>query len=75
MSEARIKSQDYVETWDGGFVRTDAKGRKVYVIRRMINGKNYKVTLFARPWSSSCGLWLTYRTTSWRAFRTSSRST
>jgi hypothetical protein len=33
-----------VETWEGGFVRTDAKGRKVYVIRRMINGKSYKVS-------------------------------
>jgi hypothetical protein len=41
MGEARNKSQDYVETWEGGFVRTDAKGRKVYVIRRMINGKSY----------------------------------
>ena len=44
MGEARSKSQDYVETWEGGFVRTDAKGRKVYVIRRMINGKSYKVS-------------------------------
>ena len=33
-----------METWEGGFVRTDAKGRKVYVIRRMINGKSYKVS-------------------------------
>jgi integrase len=44
MGESKGKSQDYVETWEGGFVRTDAKGRKVYVIRRMINGKNYKVS-------------------------------
>jgi len=44
MGEARSKSQDYVETWEGGFARTDAKGRKVYVIRRMINGKSYKVS-------------------------------
>jgi integrase len=44
MGESKGKSQDYVETWEGGFVRTDAKGRKVYVIRRMINGKSYKVS-------------------------------
>jgi hypothetical protein len=31
----------YAETWDGGYVRVNAKGRKVYVIRRMLNGKTY----------------------------------
>ncbi|HEX8439026.1 tyrosine-type recombinase/integrase [Archangium sp.] len=44
MGEGTGKSQDYAETWEGGFVRLDAKGRKVYVIRRMINGRNYKVS-------------------------------
>lgn len=34
----------YAETWDCGYVRVDAKGRKVYVIRRMLNGKTYKVS-------------------------------
>jgi len=38
------KSQDYEETWEGGFVRSGAKGRKVYVIHRMIDGRNYKVS-------------------------------
>jgi len=37
----------YAETWDGGYVRVDAKGRKVYVIRRMLNGKTYKVSTCA----------------------------
>lgn len=44
MGESKGKSQDCVETWEGGFIRTDVKGRKVYVIRRMINGKSYKVS-------------------------------
>jgi integrase len=48
MGEAKSKSQDYLETWESGFVRTDAKGRKVYVIRRMINGRSYKVSTPAR---------------------------
>ncbi|RKH73383.1 hypothetical protein [Corallococcus aberystwythensis] len=39
----------YAETWDGGYVRVDAKGRKVYVIRRMLNGKTYKVSTRAHP--------------------------
>jgi hypothetical protein len=38
------ESQDYAETWEGGFIRHDSKGRKVYVIRRMLNGRNYKVS-------------------------------
>ncbi len=38
------ESQDYAETWEGGFIRHDSRGRKVYVIRRMINGRNYKVS-------------------------------
>jgi hypothetical protein len=44
MGESTSKSQDYAETWEGGFIRHDSKGRKVYVIRRMINGRNYKVS-------------------------------
>jgi hypothetical protein len=44
MGESTCKSQDYAETWEGGFIRLDAKGRKVYVIRRMINGRNFKVS-------------------------------
>src|SRR4051812_1403021 len=38
------KPNFYSETWDGGYVRLNAKGRKVYVIRRMINGRLYKVS-------------------------------
>ena len=44
MGESTGKSQDYAETWEGGFIRHDSRGRKVYVIRRMINGRNYKVS-------------------------------
>ncbi len=44
MGESTCKSQDYAETWEGGFIRLDAKSRKVYVIRRMINGRNFKVS-------------------------------
>lgn len=38
MGESTSKSQDYADTWEGGFIRHDSKGRKVYVIRRMLNG-------------------------------------
>ena len=34
----------YAETWDGGYVRVEVKGRKVYIICRMLNGKTYKVS-------------------------------
>jgi len=44
MGESTGKSQDYAETWEGGFIRHDSRGRKVYVIRRMINGRSYKVS-------------------------------
>lgn len=33
MGESTGKSQDYAETWEGGFIRHDSRGRKVYVIR------------------------------------------
>ena len=44
LDESTGKRQDYAETWEGGFIRHDSQGRKVYVIRRMINGRNYKVS-------------------------------
>ncbi|PTL79232.1 hypothetical protein [Vitiosangium sp. GDMCC 1.1324] len=44
MGESTGKSQDYAKTWEGGFIRHDSRGRKVYVIRRMINGRSYKVS-------------------------------
>jgi hypothetical protein len=44
MDESTGKSQDYAETWEGGFIRCDSKGRKVYVIRRVLNGRNFKVS-------------------------------
>ena len=28
-------------TWDGGYIRRDARGRNVFIIRRQINGKGY----------------------------------
>lgn len=43
MGESTDKSQDYAETWEDGFIRHDSKGHTVYVIRRMINGRNFKV--------------------------------
>src|SRR5258708_36279222 len=33
-----------VRKWDGGYVRKDERGREVYTIRRMINGKRYDVS-------------------------------
>ncbi|MBF5043182.1 tyrosine-type recombinase/integrase [Aggregicoccus sp. 17bor-14] len=47
------KGQDYVETWEGGFIRRDAKGRKVYVIRKMIEGTVYKVSTRAHSASAA----------------------
>jgi integrase len=32
------------ETWEGGYVRVDAKGRGIYIIRRSIGGKRYEVS-------------------------------
>jgi integrase len=37
-------ARDYVDTWEGGFIRKDKRGRKVYVIRRMIHGAVFKVS-------------------------------
>jgi len=31
-------------TWDGGYIHKDGRGRDVYVIRQMINGKRYEVS-------------------------------
>ena len=36
--------QDSAETWDGGFVRMNARGPKVYVIRRRMGGKSFEVS-------------------------------
>jgi len=33
-----------VGTWDGGYVRTDAHGRNIYVIRQQVNGKRYELS-------------------------------
>ena len=38
------KSSDHFDVWEGGFVRRDPRGRKVYVIRRMVNGHRFKVS-------------------------------
>lgn len=35
-------------SWDGGYVRTDAKGRSVYIIRRSVSGKRYEVSTRCR---------------------------
>jgi integrase len=34
----------YLENWKHGFIRVDAKGRKTYVIREMVNGERLKVS-------------------------------
>jgi hypothetical protein len=39
-----MPKKTYVDKWDGGYIRNDANGRKVYVIRRRINGKRYSVS-------------------------------
>ena len=33
-----------IQTWDGGYIRVDARGRDVYVIRRMVAGRRYEVS-------------------------------
>jgi integrase len=44
-SERRYRpGTDYVDTWEGGFIRRNARGQKVYVIRRMVNGALFKVS-------------------------------
>ncbi len=35
---------DRIGTWDGGYVRKDARGRDVYVIRQQVNGQRYEVS-------------------------------
>lgn len=37
-------------TWDGGFIRRDSRNRDVYVIRKQMGGKRYKVSTRARTW-------------------------
>jgi hypothetical protein len=32
------------ETWEGGFIRRDRRGRPTFVIRRMIDGVPYKAS-------------------------------
>ncbi len=41
------------ETWSGGRVRYDKRGRAVYVIRRMVNGKQYEVSTRCHKESSA----------------------
>ena len=35
---------DRTGTWDGGYIRKDARRRTVYVIRQQVNGKRYEVS-------------------------------
>ena len=35
-------------TWEGGYWRADARGRRVYVIRKMVAGKRYTISTRAR---------------------------
>jgi hypothetical protein len=44
LGESTGKSHDSADTWEGGFIRHASRGRKVYVIHRMINGRNHKVS-------------------------------
>jgi len=38
------------DTWDGGYIRLDAKGRKTFIIRRSVNGTRYEVSTRAGTW-------------------------
>jgi len=33
-----------LDTWDGGYIREDARGRNVYVIRQQVNSKRYEIS-------------------------------
>jgi integrase len=35
---------DTTRTWDGGYIRKDAKGRDVFIIRRMLEGHRFEVS-------------------------------
>lgn len=39
---------DAARTWEGGYWRLDARRRRVYVIRKMVNGRRYVVSTRAR---------------------------
>jgi len=30
--------------WDGGYIHTDASGRKLYMIRKQVNGVRYEIS-------------------------------
>jgi integrase len=38
----RSRSKDYVDTWDHGFIRRDADGSRIYIIREKVQGRVYK---------------------------------
>jgi hypothetical protein len=47
----------YVETWDGGYVRRDAKGRQTFVICKMIKGRVFKVSTRTHTISAALEEW------------------
>ena len=40
----RDNRREYADTWEGGFIRRNTRGQKVYVIRRMVHGVRIKVS-------------------------------
>src|SRR5688572_23299375 len=38
------KTTEYFENWKHGFIRVDAKGRKTFYIREMVNGRRLKAS-------------------------------
>jgi len=36
--------RNFVRSWEGGYVKKDAVGNDVYIIRRMLKGKRYHVS-------------------------------
>src|SRR5258706_12104874 len=42
------------EPWDGGFIVISEKtGRKIFIIRRRVNGKQYEVSTRASTWKAA----------------------
>lgn len=48
---------DRSRTWDGGYVRTDSKGRDVYYIRKRVGGKLYDLSTRASSSSAADEQW------------------
>src|ERR1700736_306169 len=56
-SEGQDRSSSYAKKWDGGYVRLGERGRSVYIIRQMINGKRYDVSTRAHTERAALEQW------------------